>query len=107
MADNQINGGLVVGAPITDWRNIDPALQQVVLKIDGEIAAEAIGGNPAGSLVELIARLANDCGDHCGGLRAGQIVTTGSMTGLIFVSPGTRIAASFDGLGDVGVTMMS
>mgnify|MGYP002630338331 CR=1 FL=1 len=107
LADNQVNGGLVIGAPVTDWQNIDPQLQPVVLKIDGEIAAEAIGGNPAGSLVDLIARLANDCGDHCGGLQAGQIITTGSMTGIIFVSPGARIVAEFDGLGDVGVTMMA
>jgi len=106
LADNQINGGLVVGVPITDWQDIDTERQPVILKIDGEVAAKAVGGNPAGSLVDLIARLANDCGDHCGGLQAGQIITTGSMTGLIFVSPGARITAEFDGLGDVSVKIM-
>jgi len=49
--------------------------------------------------VRLLVWMANH-GTHArGGLRAGQVVTTGSCTGTIFVEPGAHIAAAFPGLG--------
>jgi 2-keto-4-pentenoate hydratase len=37
-------------------------------------------------------------------LRRGQIVTTGSLTGLRWVEPGAEVVAAFEGLGEVRVT---
>ena len=47
--------------------------------------------------------MANNVGEDCGGLRAGQVITTGSLTGLRFVDPGARVVAEFSGLGTVEV----
>ncbi|MDX6749808.1 fumarylacetoacetate hydrolase family protein [Geminicoccaceae bacterium 1502E] len=103
LADFQLNGGLVVGAPRADWRAVDPLTQPVRLVIDGVTVAEGRGGNPAGDLMRLVTWLAGSAGRVFGGLRRGQIVTTGSLTGLRWVEPGARIGALLDGLGEVSV----
>jgi 2-keto-4-pentenoate hydratase len=104
LADSQINGGLVTGALVGAWRRFEPLVQPVRLEVDGSVVAEGRGGNTAGDPFRLLVWLANSCGSHCGGLRRGQIVTTGSLTGLRFVAPGARVRASLDGLGEVALT---
>jgi 2-keto-4-pentenoate hydratase len=103
LADNQINGGLVVGPGAEDWKRLDPMTQPVVLKFDGEAVVSGHGGNPAGDPLRLVVWMANNVGEDCGGLRAGQVITTGSLTGLRFVDPGARVVAEFSGLGTVEV----
>lgn len=93
-----------MGAPVLDWQTIDPAEQAVRLTIDGRIVVEGVGGNPAGDPLRLIVWMANHLAEHCGGLRQGQIVTTGSMTGLIWTEPGVTIVAELPGLGRAEVT---
>lgn len=104
LADNQINGGLVTGTLAADWRRFDPLTQPVRLEVDGVVVAKGRGGNTAGDPFRLLVWLANRCGAHCGGLKRGQIVTTGSLTGLRFVAPGARVHALLDGLGEVALT---
>ncbi len=105
LADNQINGGLVLGAAQAAWRSVDPATQPVRLHVDGAVVHEGRGGNSAGDPVRLLVWLANACGAHCGGLRRGQIVTTGTLTGLRFVAPGADVRAVLPGLGEVAVSL--
>jgi 2-keto-4-pentenoate hydratase len=104
LADSQLNGGLVTGALAADWRRFDPLTQPVRLEVDGVLLAEGRGGNSAGDPFRLLVWLANSCGAHCGGLRRGQTVTTGSLTGLRFVAPGAAVRARLEGLGEVAVT---
>ncbi len=103
LADNQTNGAFVYGAGLSDWREIDFAALPVRLEIDGAVAVTAVGGNPAGDPLRLVTWLANHCTRRGRPLRAGEIVTTGSCTGLLFVQPGAVVAATFAGLGDVRV----
>jgi 2-keto-4-pentenoate hydratase len=104
LADNQVNGALVVGPTLDDWRRIDPSTQPVRLMVDGAVVVEGRGGNTAGDPLRLLVWLANHVGGHCGGLKAGQIVTTGSLTGVRFVDPGVRIVAELAGLGAAEIT---
>lgn len=104
LADNQINGGLVLGAPRAGWHTADPATQPVRLHVNGALVHEGRGGNSAGDPLRLLVWLANACGTHCGGLRRGQVVTTGTLTGLRFVAPGAEIRAALPGLGEVAVS---
>jgi 2-keto-4-pentenoate hydratase len=99
LADNQVNGALVVGPALADWERIDPMTQPVRLMVDGEVVAAGEGGNTAGDPLRLLVWMANHVGAHCGGLRAGQIVTTGSLTGVRFVAPGAHVVAELAGLG--------
>ena len=103
LADNQINGGLVTGRADPDWRRVEPMDQPVRLIIDGATVVEGRGGNSAGDPLRLLVWMANHLGAHCGGLKAGQIITTGSLTGLRFVTPGATVVADFPGLGTVEV----
>ncbi len=105
LADNQLNGGLVLGEPLASWRAVDPMTQPVRLQVDGALVHEGRGGNSAGDPMRLLVWLANACGSHCGGLRRGQVVTTGTLTGLRFVAPGAEIRASLPGLGEVALSL--
>ncbi len=103
VADNQSNGHLVYGAPVADWRPVDLTRQPVRLTVDGAVVAEAIGGNTGGDPLRGVEWLANHLAARGGGLRAGEIVTTGSCTGLLFVKPGAVVVAEFPGLRSVGL----
>ncbi len=101
LADSLSNGALVVGQGRTTDLEIDQTLQAVELYFDAEQVELATGGNPACDIWELVTWLANHASTRCGGLRSGQIITTGSCTRLTFAKPGTRVKAMFPGLGVV------
>lgn len=101
LADAQSNGALVYGVGRCDRLAIDQTIQSVELYFNGKKVVNVVGGNPAGDVLRLLVWLANHLATRCGGLRAGQIVTTGSCTGLLFVEPNTQVKALFPGLGKV------
>lgn len=99
LADNQINGGLIVGEPLADWRHLDLTGAAARLRFGGTDflngRAEVPGGNAFDNLRALVAH----AGTHCGGLKEGDVVITGSLNGLPYVPPGTDISARIEGLG--------
>jgi 2-keto-4-pentenoate hydratase len=101
LADSLANTAFIYGAGMRGQTNIDQVGQAVKLSFDSSVVADVVGGNPAGDIWRLVAWLANHLASHHEGLRAGQIVTTGSCTGLLFPEPHTRVAAVFNGLGQV------
>lgn len=100
LADNQINGGLVLGATGT----LTAASPSVRLAFDGRVVKEGPATPPGGDAWATLEAFARHVGSHCGGLRVGQVVTTGSLTGMLFVEPGTRVEGWVEGLGDVAVS---
>ena len=105
LADQQNHGALLVGPALRDWAGIDTAVEPVRLVIDGTVRAEGEGGNSAVDPVRLLVWLANEGSRPWGGLRAGQLVTTGSCTGTIFVARGTRVKVEFRHLGGFASTI--
>lgn len=105
LADNISNGGFCYGPPIRHWQAIDFLRQPAQLLIDGVEAARAVGGNTAGHPGRLLAWLANHCAERGRPLRAGDIVTTGSHTGLVIAPAGSLVTARFDGLGEAELTL--
>lgn len=100
LADNLSNAGFTFGPAIATWRAIDFAAAPMSLDIDGVTAKSAIGGNPAGHPKRLLAWLAGHAASRGAPLRAGQIVTTGSHTGITIAPVGASIVARLEGLGD-------
>ena len=101
MADNIAHHGYVVGADVTDWRRHDLPNLAVRQSYGGAMQVAQKGGNPSGDPVLPLVWLANHLhglGEH---LRAGQVVTTGTYTGCIFVPPGQHVEAGFEGFGAV------
>lgn len=106
MADQMNHGALIVGPAAADWRSLDPVRQPVTLDIDGRRVVETIGGNSAGDPVRLLEWLANQGARSFGGLHAGDVVTTGSCTGTIFLQAGSRSVATFPGLGTIELALV-
>lgn len=103
LADLQSHGALVVGSAAPMPPDPDFAETPVRLAIDGSTMVERRGGNPAGDILDLLAWLANALAAEGKALRAGDLVTTGSCTGLLPLPPGGRAEAEFAGIGRVAV----
>jgi 2-keto-4-pentenoate hydratase len=103
-ADSQGHRGYVVGPPLVDWRSLDLKTLPVLLLVNGRPAVEHSGGNTSGDVFRLLLWLANVGSVRLGGIRAGDVVTTGSTTGLTVVPSGARVVASFRGLGEAALT---
>lgn len=99
LADCQSNGGFCFGPAVPNWRTVDYLKQPVTLLVDGKPVAEAVGGNSAGHPLRLLVWLADHAGRLGRGIRAGDIVTTGSHTALQFAPPVARVVARFPGVG--------
>lgn len=105
LADNGSNGAFCYGAAVRDWRAVDFLRQPASLVIDGKEVASAVGGNAAGHPRRLLAWLANHCARRGRGIAAGDIVTTGTHTGLVFAAPGAAVTVRFAGLGEATLTL--
>ncbi|MBP2299736.1 2-keto-4-pentenoate hydratase [Azospirillum picis] len=105
MADQFNHGVLVVGPAIADWRKLDPLAESVTLEVDGETKVETVGGNSAGDPVRLLVWMANVGARSLDGIHAGDVITTGSCTGTVFVEPGSRSVARYGTMGTLELTV--
>jgi 2-keto-4-pentenoate hydratase len=105
LADFGSNGAFCYGAGFGDWRQVDFLHQSACLTIDGKAAASAVGGNAAGHPKRLLAWLANHRARRGRGLVAGDIITTGTHTGLVFIAAGATATVQFAGIGEASVTL--
>jgi 2-keto-4-pentenoate hydratase len=71
--------------------------------VNGKSRLDQVGGHATGDPLGIAAVLANIWREK-GGVRAGQIVTCGSFTGLKYLKPGDVCAVTFEGLGSAEVT---
>lgn len=102
-ADNSGGTEFVMADGIADWRGLDLPALTVVLLVDGERRAEGAGSAVMGDPIEAMVWLANHLRRRTIGLRAGEIVTTGSCTGITKVNAGAEVRADFGDLGAVTV----
>lgn len=102
LADCGINAGLVTGPELADWSHLDLPNLQMTFIVNGETQIERKGGHPTDDPIAGAVALANMLRTS-GGVKAGQIVTTGSWTGLPFFKPGDRCIVRFEGLGEAEV----
>lgn len=104
MADNIAHAGLICGADVPDWRSRDLGDLIVRQSHAGQVQVERRGANPAGDPLASLTRLANHLPAFGLHLQAGQVVTTGSWTGLIWVEGG-RVVGGYEGFGEVVVDL--
>ncbi len=101
LADNQMNHALVIGSSIKDWKGLDWASLPVRLTIDGKVEVDQKGGLGAVDPVRPLAWMIDHAVRERGGIRKGQVITTGSWTGLRYYPPGSKARGEFVGLGAV------
>jgi 2-keto-4-pentenoate hydratase len=98
VADCASNGAFVEGSAQLMWTKFDLSQLDARLEIDDQVVVQRIGGHPAGNPLLPAIDLVNDL-RHSTGVRAGQVMTTGTYTGLNFAKPGQRVRAIFDTFG--------
>ena len=104
LADHQSAGGLVVESQGRPWVGAPLDRAVVSLLVDGKPAFEGEGTNPGGDPFALLRELAAHAAAR-GGIAAGTYVTTGSLTGMIFVEPGVEVAGEIAGVGRVELVL--
>ncbi len=102
VADNAWNGGVVLGAFSGAWAEMDLSSVPAILSYNGQdetVITGAVMGNPLNSL----AWLANLLAGQGRGLRAGDIVMSGSTLATKFPEKGDSASYAIEGLGMVRV----
>jgi 2-keto-4-pentenoate hydratase len=102
-ADDAFASWFLLGREVPDWRRLDLPTQRVRVITNGVAAAEGSGANVLGDPRIALTWLANHLSQRGMGLKAGDIVTTGTSTTPPAIAPGDRAVAEFAGLGQVSV----
>ncbi len=98
-ADGGANVALATGTPVTAWRCFDLPAHPVRLIRNGTPVAEGTGERALGDPVAVVVWLLRDRGR----LAAGEVVSTGTCTGLVPVGPGDTLTGDFGEIGSVEI----
>jgi 2-keto-4-pentenoate hydratase len=101
VADGVYTNAIVLGRPLTPVTGIDLALEGVVFEQDGRIVATQTAAEVLGNPLVSLAWAANTLGRMGRGLRAGEVVLTGSISKVLRPTAGQSVRASFTRLGSV------
>ena len=102
IADGGANIDFVRGPAGGEWRNADLTAHPVTLRINGvEVASGHSGMLVFGDPISGVSWLANHPELGARGLKAGDVVTTGTCTGITPLSPGDEAEADYGALGTV------
>jgi 2-keto-4-pentenoate hydratase len=104
VADLLSHGTMVFGSGTTVPAGASFETAPVRLTIDGKAMVDQRGGNPAGNLIDLVTLLVDRLAESGTPIREGDLVTTGSFTGMRVLPPGGRAEATFEGIGSVALT---
>lgn len=101
LADQQLNRGLIVGTPIALPSIPDWSAQAATLRVDGEQVVRGLGSHPFREPLNSLPWLARHAVALGNPLRAGDLIATGSWTGLYWAPPDASIEVDFPGIGTV------
>ena len=102
-ADSGANIALAVGPWREDWQSLDLAGHKVSVSVNGTQQGAGTGAAALGHPILVMVWLANQQARMGRGLKAGDIVSTGTCTGIAQVRPGDTAVADFGTLGRVEI----
>ena len=105
LADDLGNVGYVIGPATRDYRALDLPNLLCQFWVKGELSVDRRGGHASGDPLKPMIDWANAQQDHLGGLRAGQVVTLGSLTPLVIMPGPGALEAEIEGIGRIKVTI--
>jgi 2-keto-4-pentenoate hydratase len=110
LADRLGNHSFVLGPEIDialaqRLTNEDPTLAALVVEGDGEVLFAATPKHPQSNPLTPLVAYANLPIDHLGGLKRGQVVTTGSLCGLIRLSRQSVVKARWGDLPEMTIRL--
>ena len=94
---------IVLGGAVTPITGLDLALEGLVYEQSGALAATNTAAEVMGNPLNSLAWVANHLGARGLGLRAGDIVMTGSVSKLLRPKAGDTVRATYTRLGSVSV----
>ena len=103
VADNASSGYYVLGGKPTKVEDIDLELLGMVLSQNGEMVNTGVGAAALGSPATCVAWLANRLADYDITLKAGEVILSGALSGMVVANPGDSFTARFAHLGQVSV----
>lgn len=106
-ADNACAHQYVVGPEAAGWRDVDLAKAEVVCLLNGAEASRGTGERVLGHPLAALAWLANELSRRGDGLKAGEIVTTGTMAKPVGIAPGDTVTCDFGTMGTVSVRFVA
>jgi len=104
LADGAGSGTLVYGPAIENWRDIDIAGQEVRLYCNGALRRQGTAAAALEHPLVPLTWLANELSQNGIGMKSGQTISTGTMTGMVAAKPGETYRADFGPLGEVSAT---
>lgn len=109
IADQSVHAGLVIGpelpyAQVAGFGPADWAGLACRIEVNGQIQVQGQGGHPSGDPLATLPWLLAHAARHTGGLRAGDLVTTGAWL-VATVRAGDEVEVSFNGLGQAQLLM--
>ena len=104
LADGAGSGTIVYGPAIADWKTRDIAGQEATLSSNGKVRRKGTAAAALDHPMVPLAWLANELSRTGVGMKAGQLVSTGTLTGMLSPKPGETYVADFGPFGSVNVS---
>lgn len=102
IADTACASWLVLGPAIAaPWRHLDLSTHVVKGFRNGGQAAEGTGKAVLGGPLKALTWFVNEASAYCGGVKAGQFVTTGTCIIPFAIAPGDEVRADYGALGTI------
>ncbi len=106
LADRLGNHGYVTGASLAADRVADLSNLRTQMWVDGTLTHDKHGGHPQNDPLLPLLAYANAQNDAFGGLKAGMVITTGSLTVPLPISAPCEIRAEIAGIGTVAASVV-
>ena len=106
LADGAGSGTIIYGPPIDDWTKRDIPGQKAALLCNGETRRTGSAAAALGHPLLPLTWLANELSRTGIGLLAGQMISTGTLTGMLRPKPGETYVADFGAFGQVKLLLV-
>lgn len=103
IADGVFASAIVLAAALRPIADLDLALEGLVYEHNGSVAATSTAAEVMGNPLNSLAWIANHLGARGLGLRAGDVVMTGSVSKILRPAAGDVVRATYTRLGSVSV----
>ena len=105
LADGAGSGTIVYGPAIEDWRKRDIAGQPVTLSCNGTVRRTGTAAAALDHPLVPLTWLANELSRTGIGMKAGQMISTGTLTGMLAPRAGETFVADFGPFGSVTLSV--